>query len=68
MNDVGMMRAIRKLPAAYVLPGVNVTRFGEGAEGSIVASHAASRGQLPTLVYRDGRWEKDNPHGPVRRR
>jgi hypothetical protein len=68
VNDLTFFHAVRKLPSRYLRPGINVSRFGEGHQGRIIATHAASRDALPTLVYRDGRWVKDNPSSPVRRR
>lgn len=67
MNDLAFFRALRKLPLRYLRPGLDVSRFGEGARGVIVASNGAAKDSLPTLVYKGGRWEKDNQTGPTRR-
>lgn len=60
MNDLAFFRAVRKLPEAYLRPGINVSRFGEGANGQIIAAIGGGA-PLPTLIYsRDGKWKKDS--------
>lgn len=59
MNDLTFFRAVRKLPEEYLRPGTDVSRFGEGARGIIIAA-TGGVASLPTLVYRDGKWKKDS--------
>ena len=50
MNDHLLIEAVRKMPARYVKPGINVTRFGESG---IVAAHP----ELPAMLYKNGKWQ-----------
>lgn len=49
MNDYLLIVAIRKLPKRYLMPGINVTRFGDAG---IVAAHP----DRPALVFKDKKW------------
>lgn len=50
MNEYPLIVAIRELPPRYVTPGVNVTGFGDAG---IVAAHP----NLPSLIFKDGKWK-----------
>ena len=50
MNDHAMITAIRKLPARYITPGVNVTRFG----ATFVACHP----EHEPIQFSEGKWIK----------
>jgi len=59
MNDKQMIDAIRKLPARYVKPGIDVTRYG----ASILACHP----DFPGMKFVGGKWKKIDVTTAVRR-
>ena len=59
MNDKQLIDAIRKLPAKFVRPGIDVTRYG----ASIIAVHP----DFPGMKFVGGRWKVIDVTTAVRR-
>lgn len=59
MNDLLIVKAIRKLPPRFVRPGLDLTRFGE----TVIAVHP----EFCPLQFYKGKWRKINLTSAVRR-